>query len=114
MTRHSRLRIESRRPLSPQRNELSAMAPDQSAMDRHDLALYRLMACCRSALRSVSSLKDSAFTSSGVISVSVMALHRQNAELDHDVASVLSKHACVPLDEEIEHLQCILASLAWR
>jgi hypothetical protein len=49
-----------------------------------------------------------------VISVSVMALHRQNAELDHDIASVLSEHACVPLDEEIEHLQSILASHAWR
>jgi hypothetical protein len=49
-----------------------------------------------------------------VISVSVMALHHQNAELDHDIASVLSEHACVPLDDEIEHLQSILASLTWR
>jgi hypothetical protein len=32
------------------------------------------------------------------ISVSVMALHRQNAELDADIASVLSQHACEPLD----------------
>jgi hypothetical protein len=48
------------------------------------------------------------------ISVSVMALHRQNAELDHDIASVLSQHACEPLDSEIEHLTSILASLAWR
>jgi hypothetical protein len=45
-----------------------------------------------------------------VISVSVMALHRQNAELDTDIASVLSQHACAPLDWEIAHLESILAS----
>ena len=49
-----------------------------------------------------------------VISVSVLALHRQNAELDHDIASVLSQHACEPLDSEIEHLASVLTSLAWR
>jgi hypothetical protein len=49
-----------------------------------------------------------------VISVSVMALHRQNAELDYDIASVLSEHACQPLDSEIEHLESILTSLSWR
>jgi hypothetical protein len=49
-----------------------------------------------------------------VISVSVMALHRQNAELDHDIASVLSEHACQPLDDEIEHLSSLLASCARR
>ena len=49
-----------------------------------------------------------------VISVSVMALHRQNAELDHDIASVLSEHACGPLDDEIEHLSSLLASCATR
>ena len=49
-----------------------------------------------------------------IISVSVLALHRQNAELDHDIASVLSNHACEPLDCEIEHLESILASLTWR
>jgi hypothetical protein len=48
------------------------------------------------------------------ISISVMALHLQNAELDHDIASVLSHNACEPLDDEIEHLTCILASLTWR
>lgn len=48
------------------------------------------------------------------ISVSVLALYRQDAELDHDIASVLSQHACEPLDCEIEHLTSILASLAWR
>ena len=49
-----------------------------------------------------------------VISISVMALHRQNAELDHDIASVLSQHACEPLDDEIEHLSSILASFTCR
>ncbi len=44
-----------------------------------------------------------------VISVSIMALHRQNAELDEDIASVLSEYACEPLDEEIEHLAALLA-----
>ena len=48
-----------------------------------------------------------------VISV-FLALHRQNAELDHDIASVLSQYACEPLDCEIEHLASILASLARR
>ena len=51
---------------------------------------------------------------SPIISVSVMALHRQNAELDHDIASVLSEHACRPLDDEIEHLSSLLASYARR
>ena len=49
-----------------------------------------------------------------VIRVSIMALHRQNAELDHDIASILSEHACLPLDEEIEHLASLLASCASR
>jgi hypothetical protein len=47
-----------------------------------------------------------------VISVAVMALHRQDAELDHDIATVLSQHACEALDSEIEHLESILASPA--
>jgi hypothetical protein len=49
-----------------------------------------------------------------VISISVMALHRQNAELDHDIATVLSEHACVPLDDEIEHLSSLLATCVCR
>jgi hypothetical protein len=49
-----------------------------------------------------------------VISVSIMALHRQNAELDDDIASVLSEYACQPLDEEIEHLALMLASCTSR
>jgi hypothetical protein len=49
-----------------------------------------------------------------VISVSVMALHRQNAELDHDIATVLAEHACEPLDFEIEHLAAILAAVSCR
>jgi hypothetical protein len=43
-----------------------------------------------------------------------MALHRQNAKLDQDIASVLSEHACGPLDEEIEHLSALLATCAKR
>jgi hypothetical protein len=48
-----------------------------------------------------------------VISVSVLALHRQDAELDTDIASVLTQHACEPLDSEIARLESILASRAW-
>ncbi len=48
-----------------------------------------------------------------VISVSVMALHRQNAELDTDIAAVLSEYACEPLDCEIAHLESVLASRTW-
>ena len=49
-----------------------------------------------------------------VISVTVMALHRQDAETDTDIASVLSHHACEPLDNEIERIESLLASRAWR
>ena len=49
-----------------------------------------------------------------VISVSGMALHRQDAEADSDIAHVLSQHACEPLDSEIERIESILASCLWR
>src|SRR5262245_24841233 len=49
-----------------------------------------------------------------LISVSVMALRRQNADLATDIASVLSQHACEPLDCEIARLESILASRSWR
>lgn len=49
-----------------------------------------------------------------VISVSVMALHRENADLGADIASVLSRQACEPPDYEIAHLESILASRTWR
>lgn len=49
-----------------------------------------------------------------VISISAMALRGQNAELDADIASVLSQHACIPLDDEIERIESILASLTCR
>lgn len=49
-----------------------------------------------------------------VISVSVMALHRQDAEADADIASVLSESAGHPLDCEIERMESLLASRAWR
>jgi hypothetical protein len=47
-----------------------------------------------------------------VISISVMALHRQDAEADSDIASVLSESACYPLDREIERVESLLASHA--
>jgi hypothetical protein len=46
-----------------------------------------------------------------VISVSVMALRRQNAELDEDIASILHLHASGPLDEEVEDLETLLEHL---
>jgi hypothetical protein len=49
-----------------------------------------------------------------VISISVMALRRQDAEADTDIACVLSQHACEPLDSEIERIEGILASRTWR
>jgi hypothetical protein len=49
-----------------------------------------------------------------VISVSVMALRRQDAEADTDIARVLSEHACEPLDSEIERIESILALRTWQ
>ena len=47
-----------------------------------------------------------------VISVSVLALRAQNAELDEDIASVLHRHVSDPLDLEIEKVEALLESLA--
>ena len=47
-----------------------------------------------------------------VISVAVLALRRQDAELDEDIAGVLSRHACEPLDFEIENLTSIVTAFA--
>jgi hypothetical protein len=47
-----------------------------------------------------------------VISVSLLALRRQNAELDEDFALVLQQHACIPLDIEIEELDELLEAIA--
>jgi hypothetical protein len=47
-----------------------------------------------------------------VISVSVLALKAQNADLDGDVAEVLHHQAGEPLDMEIEELEALLESLA--
>jgi hypothetical protein len=47
-----------------------------------------------------------------VISVSIMALRQQNAELDEDIACVLHQSAVDPLDHEIEDLEGLLESLA--
>jgi hypothetical protein len=49
-----------------------------------------------------------------VISVSVMALNRQDADADTDVAFVLHEHACEPLDREIERIESLLASCPWQ
>src|SRR5882757_3724939 len=49
-----------------------------------------------------------------VISVSVMALRRQDAEGDADIASVLSESAWLPLDAEIERVESIMESAASR
>jgi hypothetical protein len=49
-----------------------------------------------------------------VISVSVMAPHRRDAESDTDIAFVLHEHACEPLDREIERIESLLASCFWR
>ena len=49
-----------------------------------------------------------------VIIVSIMALRRQNAEQDYDIACVLSEHACAQLDDEIEYMSSLLASYARR
>jgi hypothetical protein len=46
-----------------------------------------------------------------VISVSVLALRNQSAELDDDIATVLDQHASEPLDFEIEDLEALLKSL---
>jgi hypothetical protein len=47
-----------------------------------------------------------------VISVTVLALRRQNAELDEDIACVLHQHACDPLDLEIDDVDEMIESLA--
>lgn len=49
-----------------------------------------------------------------VISVSVLALRAQNADLDGDVAEVLHHQASQPLDMEIEELEALLESLVAR
>jgi hypothetical protein len=43
-----------------------------------------------------------------------MALRRQDAEADADIASVLSESAWLPLDYEIERVESMLESHAWR
>lgn len=47
-----------------------------------------------------------------VLSVSVLALKAQNADLDEDIASVLHHQASAPLDREIEELEALLESIA--
>lgn len=47
-----------------------------------------------------------------VLSVSCLALKRQAAELDDDIAAVLHLHALGPLDCELEQLEELLESIA--
>jgi hypothetical protein len=47
-----------------------------------------------------------------VISVSVLALKRQHAELDEEIATVLLRHASDPLDVEIAKIEVLLDTLA--
>lgn len=47
-----------------------------------------------------------------VISVSVLALRRQQAELDEEIAMVLREHASDPLDVEIANIELLLEMLA--
>jgi hypothetical protein len=47
-----------------------------------------------------------------VISVSVLALRRQGAELDEEIATVLLRHASDPLDVEIAKIEVLLDTLA--
>jgi hypothetical protein len=43
-----------------------------------------------------------------VISVAVVALRHQNAELDEEIAQVLSRHASGPLNVEVDALGALL------
>src|SRR3569833_2014845 len=49
-----------------------------------------------------------------VITHAVSALHRQNADIDADVAYDLTEQACEPLDYEIKRIEDLLASHAAR
>jgi hypothetical protein len=49
-----------------------------------------------------------------VISVAVLALRQQSAELDADIALVLSRNACDPLDVEIDVLESLLETMEAR
>jgi hypothetical protein len=46
-----------------------------------------------------------------VINVAVLALRQQRAELDEDIALVLSRNACDPLDVEIGQLESLLTTI---
>ena len=49
-----------------------------------------------------------------ILRIDLIHCRKRRPAMLHDIASVLSHNACEPLDEEIEHLTSILASLAWR
>ena len=44
--------------------------------------------------------------------MSVLALRRQNADLDEEIATVLRRHASDPLDVEIAKIEVLLETLA--
>jgi len=46
-----------------------------------------------------------------VISVAVIALRKQNADLDEDIASILHRHASDPLDAAITTIEVLLDAL---
>jgi hypothetical protein len=46
-----------------------------------------------------------------VISVAVLALRRQNAELDEDIALVLTRNACDPLNVELDQLEALVSTM---
>ena len=46
-----------------------------------------------------------------VISVSIIALRKQNADLDEDIASILHRHTSDPLDAAIDAIEVLLETL---
>ena len=47
-----------------------------------------------------------------VLTVSILALRAQDAESDHDIATVIDRHASVPLDLLADELEFLLESIA--
>ena len=47
-----------------------------------------------------------------VLTVSILALRAQDAELDHDIATVIDQHASAPLDQLVDELEFFLESIA--
>ena len=47
-----------------------------------------------------------------VLTVSILSLRAQNAESDHDIATVIDQHASAPLDLLVDELEFLLESIA--